>query len=192
MVRKVGVFWLLWVLATSITWTVSWQLAFWAQGAFVSALVEAFGSAPPILTEMFAVIFVGIAVGLGQFFVLSHYGYHNYFWWLLTGIGLGLGYAVGFWLYFVTGRNLPVMALAWGAMLGFWQWLVIRLWVKGHGVWVFTTAVALSFAFLSTQQQRLSPLWLNDLFLSSVYSAISGLALVWLLGNGRRKAEMTA
>lgn len=189
--RKVVVFWLLWVSATTITWTVSWQLAFWVQEAFVSALVDAFGSAPPILTEMFAVTGVGFIVGLGQFYVLRHFDYHNYFWWFLTGIGLGVGYAVGFWVYFATGRNLPMMAIVWGVILGASQWFVLRLWVKGHGVWLFTTAVSLSFAFLSTQQQQLSPLWLHELLLSSVYGALSGLALIWLLGNSM-KEEATA
>lgn len=150
----------------------------------------------------------GIILGLAQWLVLRHYIKHIGVWVVVTAIAGLVAWLIGTkmsvvlaFAYFAGNSSNAATLLqgvvllgAWiGAVLGFAQWLVLEVRIRGAGWWIFANAVAWALgslvAFLgagtvSSDELSITALLakaLTGIATGSVIGAITGVALVWLL-----------
>ncbi len=170
--------WFLWFMAGAIGW--GWSMD---AGLFgVSPRFEILPSLPALGVPRYINVVVGaILVGVLQWLVLRRYLRGSVRW-----IPASLGAAgVGALVMFGVGAmdadlGLLIGAGLFGTLLGVTQWLVLRGQVASAGWWVLASTVGWIVAFPLGDLGG-PPGW-------SVYGAITGTVLVWLLRRGTSDA----
>jgi hypothetical protein len=176
------VFWLQWVLASTVGMFVGLIIAF----LIIGNVLENLGNLP---SNLLGGIGLGIGLGVLQWLVLrgqvSGVG-----WWILASAAGGYGIIKGwpegyYWSSFAMVLDWTVVVALGGAVTGILQWLVLRGQVSRAGWWVLASTVGYG---LGVTVARAFP-WGYDFLdgigalvvTAAVLGAVTGGALVWLL-----------
>ena len=194
-------FWLWWVLASTVGWSVGGYLgsaAGWGLSRGIAVVGYGAGAAAG-----------GIAAGVLQWLVLRQQ-VARAGWWVLAStvagavigvVGVVVGAAVGFGVRWVdggpetTGANsggdwvLGVGLVLYGTVLGVLQWLVLRQQVARAGWWVLASTVgwpvSIGVGGIGVQAVRavtdVTLPAVTAALIPAIYGAITGSVLVWLL-----------
>lgn len=152
---------LVWILLTSVGWTV---------GMAVTIEYQLQGAA-----LLLGYLVLGIAVGLGQWMVLRSKllgaGWERGAgWWVLSTV---LGFTVGFFVVVILNTiGLGFISIAmYGAMVGLAQWFVLRQRVRMSGWWILATIIG----WLAAWSVDLAVFWQG-----MIVGGATGIALVLL------------
>ena len=184
--------WLWWVVAGVVGWGVGWGLG-WSEVEFMSVDVAA---------AEYGGVVVGVTVaGVLQWLVLRQ-RMARAAWWIVASLVSGI--VAGGVIYGVGGdagfsaevaRDLDVgwvvEAGLYGVVLGMLQWLVLRGQVALSGLWVLASTVGwiVGDPVCSSLMDFGALSWV---VFGAVYSAITGIVLVWLLRQPATAAAMAA
>jgi len=176
LLSKELIFWSLWVLAISIGWFASWSLNHYV---IIPAVKGKRGDAQIVG------IITGVIIGLSQWIVLRRQKIQVIpwvlaIWWVgatIAGITINCSFDVA-----LPDSIFYYWAL-WGAILGIFQVFVfcfiLKFEISRAAWWVLISALGTALGSLWYGK---SPLWpFNNLLVGTVYGAITGFGLVWLL-----------
>jgi len=180
------VVWLRWVLTCTVGWMVS-EVVFRA----ITSAVE--GSRSEAAGGLLALAALGAVIGTMQWFVLRQQVYRSGRWVWVSTVGVAVGAVVSQWLdlldiYIGPGMELDglLSGAAFGVVVGRVQWLVLRQWVKGAYWWVWASVAGGTMSFfvadvVATTVKVARPGFPVPMVIGTLYGAITGFALVWLL-----------
>jgi hypothetical protein len=189
--------------------------------AVVSAAVSAVGGNAPMHGVLLIVgVLEGAILGFAQWLVLRRY-IDNADWWILaTSAGALIAWVMGLTVsvvmalaYVSTGdgvktalmlRGVGLLGAGVGVVMGFSQWLVLKVHIRKAAWWIFANALAwslgLTVAFIGAGMISYPSLSLEaaiagvatGVVMGAIIGGITGIALVWLLlGKNRiRKVKV--
>jgi hypothetical protein len=186
-------FWLQWVLACTIGWTVAGQAA-WS-GLSLQFLLGLVKDGSSDLAHVLGMVLFGSLLGTAQWLILRRQLSRAGWWVLAVAAGEVIGEVLGSRVGFIVDRCLGmgvgaelsrVAVMAWCAteavLVATGQWLVLRQRINQAGWWVLvaTAGWVVSYATGELVDEVVGEVarWA---VVGSIYGIITGTVLVWLL-----------
>ena len=196
--------WWHWILATTIGELFGFGLI-----SVVGVAVSSTSNQSLQVLLILAGILEGAAIGLAQWLVLRHYLPNSSLWVVATAGGAFLCWIMGMIpstllsldetetiaLEAVSYLMILVIGAFLGAVLGFTQWLVLKIYIPRSLWWILGNAIgwsiSIAIAFIGIDKFQAEDTFIQVVFMGAVIGiamglmagAITGIFLVWLMNN---------
>ena len=195
--------WERWVLASTIA-----QILGWIVIAYFSQAIDEFSNENTYQVLLLIGTVEGFLLGFAQWLVLRRYIRHASFWIFLTILGALLSWFMGLTVSVVIGlfyaanlhqtittlvKEIALLGAAIGTVIGYAQWLILKIANKKAIWWVganaFAWSLGLVVAFIGAGINKSSEFSIHPPLVTAatgaamgiVISSITGIVLVWLL-----------